>query len=105
MKFPLSRLLATLFLAGPACSATPAGPPPKTQRVVLVHGFLENGSAFKMLRKRLEKRGVECFVPRLRHNDGRGGLEKLALHLSKTSTGSSAPTSRSASSPSAWAGW
>jgi triacylglycerol lipase len=50
-------------------------------KVVLVHGFLETGSAFKMLKQRLEKHGYECYVPRLIHADGRGGLEKIAAHL------------------------
>ena len=54
---------------------------PANRRVVLVHGFLDSGTAFKMLRRRLEKKGVEVFVPRLKHNDGRGGLEYLAVHL------------------------
>ena len=50
-------------------------------RVVLVHGFLENGSNFRTLRRRLEKQGVECLIPKLRPNDGRGGLEGLAERL------------------------
>lgn len=49
--------------------------------MVLVHGFMETGSTFKMLRKRLEKQGVQVMVARLKHNDGRGGLENLATHL------------------------
>jgi len=81
MKLKLPRFLAALLLVGPSCSASLPVTPPRVQRVVLVHGFLETGSTYKMLRKRLEKRGVEVFVPRLRHIDGRGGLEKLALHL------------------------
>jgi triacylglycerol lipase len=81
MKLRISQFLATLLLAGPACSAKLPTAPPRVQRVVLVHGFLETGSTYKMLQKRLEKRGVEVFVPRLLHTDGRGGLEKLALHL------------------------
>jgi triacylglycerol lipase len=44
-----------------------------------------------MLRKRLEKRGVEVFVPRLLHSDGRGGLEKLALHLKQDIDGKFGP--------------
>jgi triacylglycerol lipase len=52
-----------------------------TRRVVLVHGFLETGSAFRMLKKRLEKLGVECLVPKLNPSDGRGGLEGLAERL------------------------
>jgi len=51
------------------------------RRVVLVHGFLENGSTFRMFRKRLEQQRVECLVPKLRPSDGRGGLEGLAALL------------------------
>ncbi|HSP43435.1 MAG TPA: alpha/beta fold hydrolase [Luteolibacter sp.] len=50
-------------------------------RVVLVHGFLETGSNFRMLRQRLQKRGFDCLVPRLRPCDGRGGLDLLAAVL------------------------
>lgn len=79
MKMKIIRLLAALSFAGPSCSVPTA--PARDQRVVLVHGFLESGTTFKMLKRRLEKRGVEVFVPRLVHNDGRGGLENLAVHL------------------------
>ena len=81
MKLKITRFLSALLLAGPSCSATAPATPPRDQRVVLVDGFMEAGTAFKMLRKRLEKRGMEVYVPRLLHNDGRGGLENLALHL------------------------
>lgn len=49
--------------------------------MVLVHGFADNGSEFRMLQKRLEKRGAKVIVPKLKHPDGRGGLEKLAEGL------------------------
>jgi triacylglycerol lipase len=81
MKLKITRFLSALLLAGPSCSATAPATPPRVQRVVLVDGFMEAGTAFKMLRKRLEKRGMEVYVPRLLHNDGRGGLENIALHL------------------------
>lgn len=81
MKPTFTRLFAGIFLTLPACAATPPPAPPRVQRVVLVHGFGENGVTWKMLKTRLEKRGVECYVPRLIHADGRGGLEKLAVHL------------------------
>lgn len=82
MKLKLSRFLAALFLVAPSCCPKPpvAASPP-TRRVVLVHGFMETGSTFKTLQRRLEKRGFECYTPRLLHNDGRGGLENLAVHL------------------------
>jgi triacylglycerol lipase len=54
---------------------------PRIGRVVLVHGFLETGSNFRMLRQRLQKSGFDCLVPRLRPCDGRGGLDLLAAGL------------------------
>ena len=81
MKPKLTRLFAALCLAGPACTPSPPHVPPRVPRVVLVHGFLENGNTYRMLRTRLEKRGFECLVPRLKHSDGRGGLANLAVHL------------------------
>lgn len=79
MKRKFFQLFASLLAVAPA-SAAPA-PSAPVRKVVLVHGFLETGSAFKTLRKRLEKNGVECFVPRLKPSDGRGGLEKVAATL------------------------
>lgn len=61
----------------------PAVIPHPVARVVLVHGIFEKGTAFRMLRKRLENRRIECFVPRLRPSDGRGGLDKLAEGLKR----------------------
>jgi len=69
----LSANTSTLFPA----LAPPVG------RVVLVHGFLETGGNFNMLRKRLQRRGFECLVPRLRPSDGRGGLESVAEELKR----------------------
>lgn len=90
MKPTLLTLMASL-LAIAACFArnpeplrfrgTHQSPANPIRRVVLVHGFLENGANFRMLRKRLEKQGVECLVPKLRPSDGRGGLEGLAKRL------------------------
>ncbi len=81
MKLKLRLFLSAMCLAGPSCAENPPVAPSRVQRVVLVHGFLETGSTFKMLKTRLEKRGVECFVPRLSPSDGRGGLENLAVRL------------------------
>ena len=82
MKLSVRYFLTLLFLSGSGGAGQPrVVPPPRTERVVLVHGFLENGQTFKMLKKRLESRGVRCFVPRLRPSDGRGGLENLAVRL------------------------
>lgn len=50
-------------------------------KVVLVHGFLDTGWVFRRMRLRLERRGADCLVPRLRPNDGRGGLSPLAEKL------------------------
>ena len=76
------RALGALSLAIPSCCPLEkVVPVPTGQKVVLVHGFLENGFTFKPLQKRLESRGVEVFVPRLIHTDGRGGLDLLAAHL------------------------
>ena len=80
MKLKFLKLFAASLVAGTSCGV-PAVPSSRVQRVVLVHGFLETGSTFKTLRKRLEKRGVECYVPRLNPSDGRGGLENLAVRL------------------------
>jgi triacylglycerol lipase len=80
MRILIFQILGTLFAAGPAVAAAPQVIAPK---VVLVHGFLETGISFKMLQKRLEKRGCECYVPKLKHSDGRGGLENLAVYLKK----------------------
>jgi triacylglycerol lipase len=56
---------------------------PVVGRVVLVHGILETGNNYRMLRQRLQKRGFDCLVPRLRPCDGRGGLEALADGLKR----------------------
>lgn len=33
------------------------------------------------LKKHLQKRGFECYVPKMKPRDGRGGLDKLAIRL------------------------
>lgn len=63
-------------------------------RVVLVHGFLETGSSMMPLRKRLQKNGFECLVPRLKPNDGRGGLETAAEGLKRDIESAFGPTGR-----------
>ncbi len=69
-----------MVLGATSCASPPAVSP-RVQRVVLVHGFLETGSNFKTLQRRLEKRGFMCYAPRLKNSDGRGGLEGLAIRL------------------------
>lgn len=59
------------------------GKPAVVPRVVLVHGFLETGALFNVMKHRLEKHGMKCFVAKLTPTDGRGGLEKLAVSLKK----------------------
>lgn len=78
------------FLTGllASCASMPQSksPPPATvslRKVVLVHGFLETGTSFNPLKKRLEKRGFACIVPKLRPSDGRGGLENIAQGLKR----------------------
>ena len=93
MKRKISQLIGSLLLALPSCCARPiVVPVPTGQKVVLVHGFLETGSTFKPLQKRLERRGIEVFVPRLKHTDGRGGLDFLAAHLKQDIDAKFGPT-------------
>ncbi|MES2922578.1 MAG: lipase [Verrucomicrobiota bacterium] len=94
MKLKITQFFTALLLAGPSCSASLPASPPRDQRVVLVDGFMETGKAFKMLRQRLEKRGVEVYVPRLSHNDGRGGLENLAVRLKQDIDAKFGPTQK-----------
>jgi triacylglycerol lipase len=54
---------------------------PQKGRIVLVHGFLETGGNFDMMRKRLQSQGYECLVPRLRPSDGQDGLDVVADRL------------------------
>lgn len=49
----------------------------------MVHGIFENGQAFHSLKRRLEYHGIECFVPKLKPADARGGLENLAQGLQR----------------------
>ena len=52
-------------------------------KLVLVHGFLDTGWVFRRMKLRLERQGAVCLVPRLRPNDGRGGLAPLAENLKR----------------------
>ena len=84
MRKHLFKLSAAVVVVLSSCAGNPPPvAPPKVPRVVLVHGFSENGKTFAPLRKRLEKRGFVCYTAHLLHNDGRGGLENLAVHLKK----------------------
>ncbi len=66
-----------------AVSCHPQPAKPKVERVVMVHGIFENGEAFSSLKKRLEYHGIECYVPKLKPADARGGLENLAQGLQR----------------------
>jgi triacylglycerol lipase len=94
MKSTLLTLLAGLCAALPALARDyrplrlavseskfhPADAP-AIGKVVLVHGIFENGSNFRMIRKRLQKKGFDCLIPQLKPSDGTGGLDKLAAGL------------------------
>ena len=74
---------ATMLILGQSCCPTTPPPPPapRVPRVVLVHGIFEQGRNLVTLKKHLEKRGFECYVPKMNPRDGRGGLDKLAIRL------------------------
>lgn len=77
-----------VMLVGTLCAAcaprgSMVGTRPQPLRVVLVHGFGETGDAFSYLKYRLEKRGMDCFVPRMKPADGQGGLARLARNLKR----------------------
>lgn len=92
MKRTLSHLMIAWLAAAAAMARNPeplriadreSPPADPARNVVLVHGFLETGSSFTLMRKRLERKGMCCFVAKLRPSDGRGGLEKLAAGLKR----------------------
>lgn len=73
------HLFTGVFATAVSCHQQPATP--RYERVVMVHGIFEDGKAFDSLKRRLETRGIQCFVPQLKPADGRGGLDKLAEGL------------------------
>jgi triacylglycerol esterase/lipase EstA (alpha/beta hydrolase family) len=79
-----TRLLSLLGLCL-GCASCAKNPPPTTpvRKIVLVHGFLETGSAFGIMKRHLEQQGHQCIVPKLRPSDGRGGLEALSAGLQR----------------------
>ena len=93
MKRMITPLAAGLIASAACHAAQPAAPLP-TNRVELAHGFLETGTSFKMMCKRLEARGADCLAPKLRPNDGRGGLDKLAAKLKTEIDGHFGPNER-----------
>ena len=50
-------------------------------KIVLVHGLLNTGKIFFLMKRILEKRGLECFAPDLKPIDARYGLEDLSKKL------------------------
>jgi len=56
--------------------------------VLLVHGFMDRGTLFRRLQKRLESAGHTCFAPTLHPRDARHGIpdlaEKLAAYIDLT---------------------
>lgn len=75
--------VVSLVMTSCCPSTTPAPPPPRLPRVVLVHGIFEKGKNFNTLKRRLTQRGFDCYVPKLDPSDGRGGLESLAAGLKR----------------------
>lgn len=78
----MKRLFACLVTGWlTSCAAPKITGSPRVNRAVLVPGFAESGTSFKMLQERLEHRGIECYVAGLKPSDGRGGLEAIAKRL------------------------
>lgn len=73
------HLFTGIMASAVSCHPQPATP--RYQRVVMVHGIFEDGKAFSSLKSRFENHGIECYLPRLKPADGRGGLDKLAENL------------------------
>ncbi|MCX6878468.1 MAG: lipase [Verrucomicrobia bacterium] len=91
----MKRLLACLGTGMfAACAAPPSAGTPRVRQAVLVHGFAETGASFNMMKERLEKRGIECYVPRLKPSDGRGGLQGIAERLKRDIDRKFGPDSR-----------
>ncbi len=68
-----------IFATAVSCHPQPGKP--RYEKVVLVHGIMEDGKAFDSLKSRLETHGIQCLVPQLKPNDARNGLESLAADL------------------------
>jgi triacylglycerol lipase len=64
-----------------AVSCHPQPGQPRYDKVVLVHGILEDGVSFEPLRQRLVSHGIQCHVPQLKPSDARDGIDKLAESL------------------------
>jgi triacylglycerol lipase len=73
------QLFTGVFATAVSCHPQPCQP--RYEKVVLVHGILEDGLAFRALRTRLENHGIQCHVPKLEPNDARDGIDQLAASL------------------------
>lgn len=73
------QLFTGVFATAVSCHPQPSQP--RYEKVVLVHGILEDGTAFNSLRQRLETHGIQCHVPQLKPNDARDGIDQLAETL------------------------
>ena len=73
------QLFTGVFATAVSCHPQPCQP--RYEKVVLVHGILEDGLAFNSLRSRLENHGIQCHVPKLEPNDARDGIDQLAESL------------------------
>ncbi len=73
------HLFTGVFATAVSCHPQPQQP--RYDKVVMVHGIFEDGKAFDSLKRRLENHGIQCFVPKLKPADGRGGLDKIAEGL------------------------
>lgn len=78
MKHLILALLLALFAT--SCVKYPE-PVPTTRKVVLVHGFLEDGKSLNYMRTRLERKGAACYIPILKPQDAHCGIEPLAHQL------------------------
>ncbi|WP_028766481.1 esterase/lipase family protein [Shewanella fidelis] len=52
-------------------------------KVVLVHGIFNTGHVMRVLQKRIQAAGHECFSPTISPFDGRLGIEHAAANLSE----------------------
>lgn len=76
------RHFLPLLFTGTFCAPASAKPL-ESNRVVLVHGIFQSGHSFIPMKKKLEKQGYECIIPKLKPADARAGLEALAAQLQR----------------------
>jgi triacylglycerol lipase len=76
------RLMFSLFASG-LCGGPLLAATGEPTRIVLVHGIFQRGHSFVPMKKKFEKMGCECLVPRLNPCDARTGIETLAQQLQR----------------------